>query len=98
MMKTAMIIDEERSLDDFWSVGNDGDEFGTDGKRKKNRYPREDEEHSSERGPSPAPDTIKVYLKEVRKTVLLTFEQEQALAKRVAEGDTEARAAMIEAN
>ncbi len=43
-------------------------------------------------------DAIKYYLKEIRKTPLLTFEQEQALAKRVAEGDQEARARMIEAN
>ena len=43
-------------------------------------------------------DAIKYYLKEIRKTPLLTFEQEQALAKRVAQGDPEARARMIEAN
>jgi RNA polymerase sigma factor (sigma-70 family) len=34
----------------------------------------------------------------MRKMPLLTFEQEQALAKRVAEGDLEARSKMIEAN
>jgi RNA polymerase primary sigma factor/RNA polymerase nonessential primary-like sigma factor len=44
------------------------------------------------------PDALKCYLKDIRKTPLLTFEQEQALAKRVAAGDEEARALMIEAN
>ena len=44
------------------------------------------------------PDAIAYYLKEIRKTPLLTFEQEQELAKRVARGDEEARARMIEAN
>jgi RNA polymerase nonessential primary-like sigma factor len=44
------------------------------------------------------PDAIKYYLKDIRKTALLTVEQEQALAKRVALGDEEARARMIEAN
>ncbi|HUI66668.1 MAG TPA: sigma-70 family RNA polymerase sigma factor [Nitrospirota bacterium] len=43
-------------------------------------------------------DAIKYYLKEIRKTPLLTFEQEQELAKRIEQGDGEARAKMIEAN
>jgi len=44
------------------------------------------------------PDATKLYLKEIRKTTLLSFAEEQALAKRVQEGDAEARAQMIEAN
>ncbi len=43
-------------------------------------------------------DAIKYYLKEIRKTPLLTFDQEQELARRIAKGDQEARAKMIEAN
>jgi RNA polymerase sigma factor (sigma-70 family) len=43
-------------------------------------------------------DVMKLYLREIRKTPLLTFEQEQVLGKRVAEGDWEARSRMIEAN
>ena len=43
-------------------------------------------------------DTIRSYLKDIRKAALLTFEQEQALGKRVAEGDFEARERMIESN
>ncbi len=43
-------------------------------------------------------DAIKYYLKEIRKTPLLTFEQEQELAKRIEQGDQEARARMIESN
>ena len=44
------------------------------------------------------PDALKYYLREIRKTPLLTFEEEQELAKRVARGDEDARARMIEAN
>jgi RNA polymerase primary sigma factor len=43
-------------------------------------------------------DVISFYFKEMRKMPLLTFEQEQELAKRVAEGDREARSRMVEAN
>ena len=43
-------------------------------------------------------DTIKLYLQDIRKTPLLTFGEEQALAKRVQEGDQEARSKMIQSN
>ena len=44
------------------------------------------------------PDPISYYLKDIRKTPLLSFTEEQELAKRVAVGDDAARAQMIEAN
>jgi RNA polymerase nonessential primary-like sigma factor len=44
------------------------------------------------------PDAIKYYLRDIRKAPLLTFEQEQELAKKVALGDEGARVRMIEAN
>ncbi len=43
-------------------------------------------------------DTVKLYLQEIRKTPLLTFEEEQALAKQVQAGNPEARARMIQSN
>ncbi|HET9960902.1 MAG TPA: sigma-70 family RNA polymerase sigma factor [Nitrospiraceae bacterium] len=43
-------------------------------------------------------DTIKSYLREVRRSTLLTFKQEQQLGKRVMAGDEQARQQMIEAN
>jgi RNA polymerase sigma factor RpoS len=43
-------------------------------------------------------DAIKYYLKEIRRTPLLTFEQEQALAMKIENGDQDARAKMIESN
>jgi len=43
-------------------------------------------------------DVVKYYLKEIRKTPLLTFAEEQELGKRVAEGDMAARSRMIESN
>jgi RNA polymerase primary sigma factor/RNA polymerase nonessential primary-like sigma factor len=43
-------------------------------------------------------DVVQSYLKEIRKAALLTFEQEQALGKRIRKGDERARTHMIEAN
>lgn len=48
------------------------------------------EEHSD--------DAIKLYLKEIQKTTLLTAEEERALAGRISKGDAEARNRMIESN
>lgn len=43
-------------------------------------------------------DSVNCYLKEIRKSPLLTFADEQELGKRISEGDMEAREKMIEAN
>ncbi len=54
------------------------------------------EEKSSNR--SEGLDTLKSYLREVRRSTLLTFKQEQELGKRVQAGDEQARQIMIESN
>ncbi len=43
-------------------------------------------------------DAIKLYLKEIQKTTLLTAEEERALARRISQGDMAARDKMIESN
>jgi RNA polymerase primary sigma factor/RNA polymerase nonessential primary-like sigma factor len=56
-------------------------------------------EEKAESEPAETMDAIKSYLKEIRKSVLLTFEQEQDLGKRIQEqGDEDARRQMIESN
>ena len=67
------------------------EEFGRD----RETRPRRDRE---ETGDQSGLDTIKYYLKEIRERPLLTIEQEQSLAKRIARGDQEARKIMIESN
>jgi RNA polymerase primary sigma factor/RNA polymerase nonessential primary-like sigma factor len=52
----------------------------------------------SEGGRSEGLDTLKSYLREVRRSTLLTFKQEQQLGKRVMAGDEQARQQMIESN
>ena len=48
--------------------------------------------------PDESQDAIKLYLKEIRVSSLLNFEEEQDLAHKIAKGDEQARARMIEAN
>ena len=60
------------------------------GKRSRRRRQRENQTEGL--------DTVKSYLRDIRKSTLLTFEQEQALGKRVMAGDVSARDQMIEAN
>ena len=55
-------------------------------------------EDSGSRGRSEGLDTLKSYLREIRRSTLLTFKQEQQLGKRVMAGDEQARQQMIESN
>jgi len=48
--------------------------------------------------PDDGQDAIKLYLKEIRASSLLSFDEEQDLAHKIAKGDGEARARMIESN
>src|SRR5512135_2073421 len=87
--------ERERPVDDLMDSGSYNEEPEEKGETEKtSAVSKETEDASSQRGL----DAIKYYLKEIRKTPLLTFEQEQELAKRIAKGDQEARAKMIEAN
>lgn len=47
---------------------------------------------------APVPDTLKMYLKSIRQYPLLTIEEEQKIAKDIANGDEAARKRMVEAN
>lgn len=56
------------------------------------------EERERETGRAEGLDTLKSYLREVRRSTLLTFKEEQQLGKRVMAGDERARQHMIESN
>jgi RNA polymerase sigma factor RpoS len=90
--------ERERSVDDVMDPKSYNDELEEkDAQEKLNQKDEQtgdNEDGSSQKGL----DAIKYYLKEIRKTPLLTFEQEQAIAKKIEQGDQEARARMIEAN
>ena len=56
------------------------------------------EESERETGRAEGLDTLKSYLREVRRSTLLTFKEEQQLGKRVMAGDERARQHMIKSN
>lgn len=95
------------------ALSHDDDEVKASAALRRRRSARSDEDneeatHGSEESQTeqrPAEserseglDTIKSYLREVRRSTLLTFKQEQQLGKRVMAGDEQARQQMIEAN
>lgn len=91
--------ERERSVDDLMGA----EPYGEENEEKEEESRGSSTEESSEAAADSSSgqkglDAIKYYLKEIRKTPLLTFEQEQELAKRIAQGDQEARAKMIESN
>ncbi len=90
--------DRERSVDDVMGGEPYGDEVEEKETTEKPSRQKDAESDQEGGGAAQGLDAIKYYLKEIRKTPLLTFDQEQELAKRIAEGDQEARARMIESN
>ncbi len=71
-------------------------ELGEEGDASDEDAEEDAEETSSY--PDESQDAIKLYLKEIRVANLLNFKEEQELANRIAKGDEEARARMIESN
>jgi len=88
--------ENEESLEDLESDGTIQQTLSTDALFEAEE--KEEEEEEEESKGSDGLDAVKSYLKEIRKSTLLTFEEEQALAKRIAKGDEKAREKMIESN
>jgi RNA polymerase sigma factor (sigma-70 family) len=91
------VMEQDLSVDDFAQTGLPKEEL-VDTRQEESR---QEYEQNKENSRSPVPqglDAVKYYLKDIRSMSLLTFEEEQALGKRIAEGDQRARTTMIEAN
>lgn len=94
MKQTDELIGENELKEHFGyaeaDTGSDAENLATD--------KEEEPDDKDAKSPRMDLDVLALYLREIRKTPLLTFAQEQELGKRVAEGDEAARARMIEAN
>lgn len=82
----------KRSVDNFMYGESDREEF------EEKEHQDDAGDSNNERPTQTSRDAISYYLKDIRKSPLLNFEQEQELGKRISEGDQEARAMMIESN
>jgi RNA polymerase sigma factor RpoS len=103
LLDEVFMSERERPVDDLMGAESYSEELEekdeVDKLNRSNGASDETSEETSEGASSQKGlDAIKYYLKEIRKTPLLTFEQEQELAKRIEQGDGDARAKMIEAN
>ncbi len=92
-------VDDVMVMDHYGSEGEIEEGYRVE----RNREPEETEEQSGDRQRGAREkrgsiDSVKCYLKDIRKSPLLTFAEEQELGKRISEGDMDARTRMIEAN
>ncbi len=91
----------ERAILDFIGIESYiGERFGDIGRADEHEEYvfAHDGDAESDSGLNDGLDPVRYYLQEVRKYPLLTREQERDLARRIAQGDEEARARMIESN
>ncbi len=91
-MPMTLMIDEVHEVDDEINSTDDGEYLVNE------HHDEEILEEKTSLPKSAGPNSIALYLKEISKTPRLTFDEEQELGKRIAEGDQEARAKMIESN
>ena len=84
--------------DDVQKISQPGEDEEPDSESLAAVESEEDEKDTADDYDDFSMDAIKLYLKDIQKTSLLTAEEERALARRIDEGDMAARDRMIESN
>ena len=99
-MKDDLQDDEKVEIDDDVSKGDDdgSDEEPDQESLVEKVEEEEDERDTAEDFEDFSMDAIKLYLKDIQKTTLLTAEEERQLARLIEKGDMAARDRMIESN
>jgi RNA polymerase primary sigma factor/RNA polymerase nonessential primary-like sigma factor len=85
-------VDDVMVMEEFEAEPEVGEEYPAQSEAVE---PEEETLNAREKGSF---DSIKCYLREIRRTPLLTFTEEQELGRRIFEGDPEARSKMIACN
>lgn len=92
-------FDERRSQEDDLETSESMEGFSeVELSETKSATPRGKNRESAEEEEGHSADAIKLYLKEIQKSKLLTAAEERDLAKKIAKGDMAARDKMIESN
>ncbi len=90
-MHEELMLGEQQAIDDPWA------EEGTPALAPPEHETAPEEDKTRQAGAASL-DVLKMYLRDIRARPLLTFEEEQDLARRIEKGDEEARMTMIESN
>ncbi len=103
-MELAVTVEEDEDLE-FDAASEELEEADLEEDLEEDETTESEEESEPDEDQKPArayddhsDDAIKLYLKEIQKTTLLTAEQERELALRISQGDMAARDRMIESN
>lgn len=100
-MSEWSLMEQELVIDDATDAGFRTEPHEIATIEEENREEEADRSSKRTRGRSPVSaglDSVKYYLRDIRKIPLLNFAGEQELGKRTAEGDLHARRQMIESN
>jgi RNA polymerase primary sigma factor len=93
-----LIVDNVEDVEEAEEELAEDDEKNSDSEEEDSEPEDTEEEHTIEEQRKKPADSVKAYLQDIGKIPLLTAEQELALAKKIQQGDMEAKERMINSN
>lgn len=92
-MSEEWVKEEKEDID-----GEESEDASDEGEEASSEADGPSQEEEPEDRYAPPADAVKTYLRDIRRSTLLTFKDEVMLAKKIAKGDEAARQRMIESN